>query len=222
MAAKAAANTMDMYATRDGIYRIKDGLLTNDIYDFDIYQGGTYYTDDLKYVKNENDAAKVFYSLLSYNNFIDYSLENTNDEDRHEYITSNNTNPIGNGNNTEKYVRVKYSQNADYANKKRASEFSFIVINNNYDYVDALVNTENLTRDNIILTNENININQVYETGETETISNIVVATENPTVVGVGVVKYELSPLFNIFGIQNIYLKEYATSELIISDNYWN
>lgn len=229
MASKAAANTVDMPATRNGVYRIKDGILYDKIYDFNDYEGKSKYTTSIgvngeyKYYDDENDAAKVFYSFLTYNNLIDYKINEANSHYSYSYITSENTNPITG--QTEKYVRINYKQPKDYSNGKRESEYSFIIINNDYPYATELAqkNPVAVNRDMVSLSNDNIGISQIYGSSSETTLDGrtLKVNACNPTVVSVGVVKYELSPIFRIIGKKEVYLKEYSTSELIMNDDYW-
>ena len=53
--------------------------------------------------------------------------------------------------------------------------------------------------------------------------TSIYIDSYRPTAIGMAVVEYEPSKLFHIFGdnFKKIYIKEYATAELIVSDSYW-
>ena len=75
----------------------------------------------------------------------------------------------------------------------------------------------------VSLSNDNIGISQIYGSSSETTLGRktLKVNACNPTVVSVGVVKYELSPIFRIIGKKEVYLKEYSTSELIMNDDYW-
>lgn len=232
MASKSAANTVDLPATRNGVYRIKDGVLNKEIYNFSLYNstGSSNIVDsDNTYYNNENDAAKVFYTLLSYNGLVNYDITNPENIEK-DIVTSNNKSPLD-GNKSEKYSRVSYSQgeekNASGKVIQRAAAFSMLVVNNDYDYVNAVVRGDISTRDKVSLTDTNVGQpgSSIIATGDSGKVDvsfpNLTIDTINPTVVSVGIERYELSPIFKIFGFQNIYLKEYATSELVVTDLYW-
>ena len=119
---------------------------------------------------------------------------------------------------------------------KRNTRVFFTVVNNGYEYNSKLENYMKINENQAItpieipiststgLSDGNVNTwanwNPSTQTGEP---MSIYVYSHRPTAVGMAVIEYEPSKIFSFFGknFEKIYIKEYATAELIVNENYW-
>lgn len=231
-ATKAAANSLDMKSAKNGVYRIQDGVLNVGAY------GSKALTGDMlvhnEYYKNSyNNAGNIFFTLLGYNNLIR--------EDAWDNVvidTETYTNGYNNNESTSSAPIFKYTMIGDKssAKLKRTTKVFYTIVNNSYNYnkeIDkyikanptAIINTISIPLNDKTGLQDVTNKTWANWNPATNEENNIDVKVDSyrPTVVGVAIVEYEPSPIFRFFGdkYKKIYIKEYATSELIISNNYW-
>ena len=233
--AKAAANTIDVKATKNGVYRIADGVLAKEVYGSKT-QDGLYYDNQNYYVPSYNNAGRIFFQTLSLNELIDENAWETCSKDTQKVTY---TNGYSGKVYSSSAPMLSYSMTGDKSSNdlKRSTKVMFTIVNNNYEYnkeMDVYVkNHPSATIDIVPVVIDNntglvegasnswANWNPMGKTPTDNTT--LYVNSYRPTVVAMAVVEYEPSKIFNVFGnnYEKIYIKEYATAELIISDNYW-
>lgn len=238
-ATKAAANSIDVKATRNGVYRIADGVLCEDVYGKSITSGTTYYPSNY-YHKKYFDSGEVFFTILEYNKVIGTNTNQSVWDNANLVISKGNYKNGYPGCVNESYSPIcTYSMTGDKSSKslKRNTRVFFTIVNNNYNYnrqIDKYLKlNDNLDPTTITIPinettglvdgSDNTWANWTINNSETPTTTNIYVNSYRPTAVGMAIIEYEPSKIFHIFGdsFEKIYIKEYATAELIVSDNYW-
>lgn len=237
-AVKAAANSIDVKATRNGVYKIADGVLCTDVYGTMASTSSTFYSTNCYYKKKYFDAGKVFFEVLEKNKLIGTGTNaKVWDNVSIQKSTFKNAYPACEYDSSSPWCTYEMSGNKNSASLKRNTKVFFTIVNNGYyynskidDYLDA----------NPTQTTEPISIEIGQNTGLIEGTTNswanwnpmganastnttIYIDSFRPTVIGMVVVEYEPSKLFHLFGnnFKKIYIKEYATAELIVSDTYW-
>ena len=237
-AVKAAANSIDVKATRNGVYRIADGVVCSDVYGDSAQASSTFYSTNCYYKKKYFDSGEIFFTVLEKNKLIgtgtttpvwdNVSIQKSTFKNAYSACDYDSSSPW-----------CTYSMTGDKssATLKRSTKVFFTLVNNGYYYnskIDDFVymNPNEPTEPIEIEIGESTglidgtkntwaNWNPMSNTAAPNT--SIYIDSYRPTAIGMAVVEYEPSKLFHIFGdnFKKIYIKEYATAELIVSDSYW-